>query len=64
MQHRPSPSSWFLTVAFVAGFAVLGVAGNQPVPPDPEDPALREIIDRALERAALPRSNATRMAAM
>ncbi|MXW36033.1 MAG: hypothetical protein F4Z60_11270 [Chloroflexi bacterium] len=52
MQHRPSPSSWFLTVAFVAGFAVLGVAGNQTVPPDPEDPALREIIDRGLERAA------------
>ncbi len=52
MQHRFAPSSWFLTVAFVAGLAVLGVAGSQPAPPDPEDPELREIIDRALERAA------------
>ncbi len=30
MQHRSSPSSWFLTVAFVAGLSVLGVAGSQP----------------------------------
>ena len=52
MQHRSSPSSWFLTVAFVAGPSVLGVAGSQPAPPDPEDAELREIIDRALERAA------------
>ena len=52
MQHRSSPSSWFLTVALVAGLSVLGVAGSQPAPPDPEDPELREIIDRALERAA------------
>ena len=52
MQHRSSPSSWFLTVAFVAGLSVLGVAGSQPAPPDPEDPELREIIARALERAA------------
>ena len=52
MQHRSSPSSWFLTVALVAGLSVLGVAGSQPAPPDPEDPELRGIIDRALERAA------------
>ena len=53
MQHRSSLSSWFLTVAFVAGLPVLGVAGSQPVPPDPEDPELRKIIDRAIERATL-----------
>ena len=35
-----------------AGIAVLGVAGSQPAPPDPVDPELREIIERALERAA------------
>ena len=52
MSYRSSLSSWFLTVAFVAGLAVLGVAGSQPVPPDPVDPELREIIARALERAA------------
>ena len=52
MPSRTPPSSWFLAVPLLAGLAVIGIAGSQPVPADPEDPELREIIDRALERAA------------
>ncbi|MCY4509192.1 MAG: hypothetical protein OXG35_19855 [Acidobacteria bacterium] len=53
MQHRSSPSSWLLTVTLVAGLAVVALAGGQPVTsPEPVEPELREIIDRALERAA------------
>ena len=53
MQHSSSPSSWLLTVTLVAGLAVVTLAGGQPVaPPDVVDPELREIVDRALERAA------------
>ncbi len=42
----------FLAVPLLAGLAVVGIAGTQPAAPDPEDPELRQIIDRALERAA------------
>ena len=53
MQHSSSPSSWLLTVTLAAGLAVVTLAGGQPVAsPDIVDPELREIIDRALERAA------------
>lgn len=52
MQTSSSPYSPFLAVPILAGLAVIGMAGSQPVPADPEDPALREIIDRAIERAA------------
>ncbi len=53
MQHSSSPSSRLLAVTLVAGLAVVALAGGQPVTsPDPVDPELREIIDRALERAA------------
>ena len=52
MQHSSEPFSRFLAIPLLAGIAVLGVAGSQPAPPDPVDPELREIIERALERAA------------
>ena len=52
MQHSSKPFSRFLAIPLLAGIAVLGVAGSQPAPPDPVDPELREIIERALERAA------------
>ena len=52
MQHSSKPFSRFLAVPLLAGIAVLGVAGSQPGPPDPEEPELREIIERAIERAA------------
>ena len=53
MQHSSSPSSWLLTVTLVAGLAVVALAGGQPATsPDAVDPELREIIDRALARAA------------
>ena len=53
MQHSSSPSSWLLAVTLVAGLAVVALAGGQPAAsPDAVDPELREIIDRALERAA------------
>ena len=53
MQHSLSPSSWLLTVTLVAGLAVVALAGGQPaISPDAVDLELREIIDRALERAA------------
>ena len=52
MQHNSEPFSRFLAIPLLAGIAVLGVAGSQPAPPDPVDPELREIIERALERAA------------
>ena len=52
MQHSSSSSSWLLIVTLVAGLAVVTLAGGQPVAsPDVVDPELREIIDRALERA-------------
>ena len=51
MQHSSRPVSRFLAIPLLAGITVLGVAGSQPAPPDPVDPELREIIDRALERA-------------
>ena len=52
MQHSCSPSSWLLTVTLVAGLAVVVLAGGQSATsPDAVDPELREIIDRALERA-------------
>lgn len=52
MQHSSSPS-WLLTATLVAGLAVMALAGGQPATsPDAVDPELREIIDRALERAA------------
>ena len=38
--------------ALAAGLAVAALSGSQPAPPEPADPALRAIIDRALERAA------------
>jgi hypothetical protein len=52
MQHPSPPSSWFLAIPLVAGLTVIALSGSQPVPPDPVDSELREIIDRALERAA------------
>ena len=52
MQHSSKPFSRFLAIPLLAGIAVVGVAGSQPAPPDPVDPELREIIERALERAA------------
>ena len=52
MQHRSQTLSWRLSVPLAAGLAVVALAGGQPAPPDPVDPELREIIDRALERAA------------
>ncbi len=52
MQHRSQTLSWRLFVPLAAGLAVVALAGGQPAPPDPVDPELREIIDRALERAA------------
>jgi hypothetical protein len=52
MQHSSSPSSWFLAAPLLAGLAVIAIAGSQAVPPDTEDPELRDVIDRALERAA------------
>ena len=51
MQHSSKPSFRFLATSLLAGIAVLGVAGSQPAPPVPVDPELREIIERALERA-------------
>ena len=51
MQHSSRPFSRSLATALLAGIAVLGVAGSQPAPPVPVDPELREIIERALERA-------------
>ena len=52
MQNNFPPPFRFLAVPLLAGLAVIGTAGRQPVPAEPEDPALREIIDRAIERAA------------
>ena len=52
MQHSSKPFSRFLAIPLLAGIAVLGVAGNQPVPSGPLNTELREIIDRTLERAA------------
>ena len=52
MQHSSPPLSRFLAVLLLAGLAVAALAGGQPAPPDPLDPELREIIGRALERAA------------
>ena len=52
MQNSFPPSFRFLAVPLLAGLAVIGTAGSQSVPAEPEDPALREIIDRAIERAA------------
>ena len=46
------PFSRFLAVPLVAGLAVIALSGSQTAPPDPADPELRTIIDRALERAA------------
>ena len=52
MQDSSKPFSRLLAILLLAGIAVLGVAGSQPAPPDPVDPELREIIERAVERAA------------
>ena len=52
MQNSSPPSFRFLAVPLLAGLAVIGAGGSQPLPADPEDPALREIVDRAIERAA------------
>ena len=52
MQHRSQTLSWRLAVPLAAGLAVVALAGGQPAPSDSVDPELREIIDRALERAA------------
>ena len=52
MPHNSLPLSRFLAVPLLAGLTVVALAGGQPAPPDPVDPELREIIDRALERAA------------
>ena len=51
MQQSSKPFSRFLAILLLAGIAALGAAGSQPAPPDPVDPELREIIERALERA-------------
>ena len=51
MQHRSLPLYRFLAFLLLAGLTVAALAGGQPAPPDPVDPELREIIDRALERA-------------
>ena len=42
MPHSPKPFSWFLAIPLLSGIAVLGVAGNQPSPPDAADPELGE----------------------
>ena len=52
MSDSLAPFSRFLAVPLVAGLAVMTLSGSQPAPPDPADPELRTIIDRALERAA------------
>ena len=52
MHDSPPPLSRFRAVPLVAGLAVMTLSGSQPAPPDPTDPELRTIIDRALERAA------------
>ena len=52
MPDSLAPFSRFFAVPLVAGLAVMTLAGSQPASPDPADPELRTIIDRALERAA------------
>lgn len=52
MKSSSLPSRRFLAVLLLAGPAVAALAGGQPIPSDPVDPELRQIIDRALERAA------------
>ena len=52
MQHPSPPSSWHLAIPVVAGLTVAALSGSQPVPPDPGDSELPEIVERALERAA------------
>ena len=51
MQHSSKPFSRILAILLPSGIVVLSVAGSQPTPPDSEDPELREIIERAIERA-------------
>ncbi len=51
MQHSAPPFLRSLAVLLLAGTAVVALAGGQPAPPGPVAPELREIIDRALERA-------------
>ena len=52
MQHSSRPFSRFLAIPLLAGLAVLGVAGSQPVPPDPVDRELREHLSAADIRPA------------